>query len=338
MDNDFTDQTLSLLKDGSLSQNENTIRSYKNKKFEFGEYCEMIFGNEKNPQFVTEAKVFGFLNYTAYRRKNTTRHVENDNSPLFDIKDFREVSSQDNDEEKIIGKELLGYDSVNQYFCAIKELSSFQNFNQNSRGLKDDLNSFRVKSLFKKIKSRRETNRKVLYKERLEGDFLPFKMAESIPAIENFMWESNNNTSLYGLGSLRDRFQFLITLGGVTRSESMYKGDISDLCDLKFKSDCEKDSYHILLMRIGTGKTVKEKPIYCKSLRHKDARLCSIGSLGLYLLGRFHYLDELKRIDFMKNSSWFNIKLLVSSRSSKYKSKGPQANGKYNDLHVIKYV
>ena len=53
--------------------------------------------------------------------------------------------------------------------------------------LKDDLNSFRVKSLFNKIKARRETNRKVLYKERLAGDFLPFKMAESIPAIENYM-------------------------------------------------------------------------------------------------------------------------------------------------------
>ena len=147
MDNDFTEQTLSLLKDESLSQNENTKRSYKNKKKEFEEFCEMIFGNDKNPKFVTEAKVFGFLNYTAYRKKKSTRHCENDNSPLFDIKDFREVSSQDNDEEKIIGQQLLGYDSVNTYFCAIKELSSFQNFNQNSRGLKDDLNSFREKIL-----------------------------------------------------------------------------------------------------------------------------------------------------------------------------------------------
>ena len=42
MDNDFTDHTLSLLKDGSMSQTENTIRSYKNKKIEFGEFCEMI--------------------------------------------------------------------------------------------------------------------------------------------------------------------------------------------------------------------------------------------------------------------------------------------------------
>ena len=85
-----------------------------------------------------------------------------------------EVTSQDNDEERIIGKVLLGYDMVNSYFYTIKELSSFQNFNQNSRRLKDDLNSFRVKSLFNKIKVRRETSRKVVFKERLARELLPF--------------------------------------------------------------------------------------------------------------------------------------------------------------------
>ena len=85
MDNNFTEQTLTLLKDGSLSQNENTKRSYKNKKIEFGEYCKIIFCNDKNPIFVIEARVFGFLNYTTYRTKKSTRHCENNNTPLFDI-------------------------------------------------------------------------------------------------------------------------------------------------------------------------------------------------------------------------------------------------------------
>ena len=68
----------------------------------------------------------------------------------------------------------MGYDIVNLYFCVIKYLSSFQNFNQNTRRPKNDLNSFRVKSLFIKTKSRRETNRKVFLKERLAGELLPF--------------------------------------------------------------------------------------------------------------------------------------------------------------------
>ena len=100
-------------------------------------------------------------------------------------------------------------------FCAIKELSSFQNFDKNKKGLKDNLNSFRVKSLFNKIKSRRETNRKNIFKERSEG-FFSSKMAELISAIENYMWKSNSVTPLFGLGYLRERFQFLITLGGCT--------------------------------------------------------------------------------------------------------------------------
>ena len=114
------------------------------------------------------------------------------------------VTSQDNDEDTIMVKVLLEYDIVNSYFCVIKQLSSFQNFNQNTRRPKNDLNLFRVKSLFNKAKSRRETNRKVLLKERLAGGFLPFKMAASISAIEDYMWKSNNTISLYGLRSLHD--------------------------------------------------------------------------------------------------------------------------------------
>ena len=146
----------------------------KSKKIEFGRYSKTIFANDNNPEFVTEAKLFGLLNYTVYRTRNPTWHDDNEDISQFYLKDFLEVTSQDNDEERIIGKVLLGYDMVNSYFYTIKELSSFQNFNQNSRRLKDDLNSFRVKSLFNKIKVRRETSRKVVFKERLARELLPF--------------------------------------------------------------------------------------------------------------------------------------------------------------------
>ena len=84
----------------------------------------------------------------------------------------------------------------------------------------------------------------------------------------------------------------------MTPIESIYKADLSDLCDLKFHAKLENDKYHILIMRIGASKTVKDKHFFCKTLRHQDAQLCSIGILGLYLLGRFHYHDELKKFDF----------------------------------------
>ena len=76
------------MKDGSLSQNENTKRSYKSKKIEFDQYYKIIFAKDKNPEFVTKAKLFGFLNYTAYRTRKQTRHGENEDISQFDLQKF----------------------------------------------------------------------------------------------------------------------------------------------------------------------------------------------------------------------------------------------------------
>ena len=67
-------------------------------------------------------------------------------------------------------------------------------------------------------------------------------------------------------------------------------------------------------MRIGSGKTVLcDNPIYTRGLRHRDARLCHIGSLGLWLMARFHVFNEMEGIAFTDNKSWFNIKLIIST-------------------------
>ena len=173
-------------------------------------------------------------------------------------------------------------------------------------------------------KNLRESNRKDLFKKLLEGDFSYFRMANSIPKIEDYMRNNNNYISLFGLVSLHNRFWFLTTLGGVTRSESIFKADFIDLCDLKIHANYEKDPYHILLIIIGEYKTVKDKPIYCKSLRRRDPWLYSIGSWGLYHLERFHYFNEWKKLDFSNSNFWFNIKLLISSKAT-----SSQSNGKY---------
>ena len=45
-------------------------------------------------------------------------------------------------------------------------------------------------------------------------------------------------------------------------------------------------------------------------MRHRDPELCSIGSLGLYLLARFELTDETEYMDFGENKTWFNRKSL----------------------------
>ena len=77
-------------------------------------------------------------------------------------------------------------------------------------------------------------------------------------------------------------FIFLFTFGAFIHSESIFKADSSDLMDFTYHHENEPDLYHVLIMRIGFGETVKdEKPIYARGIRHRDARLCHIGALGL---------------------------------------------------------
>ena len=91
--------------------------------------------------------------------------------------------------------------------------------------------------------------------------------------------------------------------------------------DFTFQQENEPDPYHVLVMRIGFGKTVRgDKPIYAKGLRHKDARLCHIGALGLWLMARFHIYNEMERVDFTDNKSWFNMKLMISTHDNSVNS------------------
>ena len=67
--------------------------------------------------------------------------------------------------------------------------------------------------------------------------------------------------------SIRDRFQFLMTLSSCLRSKPMYKADLSDLCDLVYHQKSERSLYQILIMRIGEGKTVHDKNIFERVMR-----------------------------------------------------------------------
>ena len=93
-------------------------------------------------------------------------------------------------------------------------------------------------------------------------------------------------------------------------SDSIYLADLSDICDFQFHQNREPDPYHICILRVGEGKTVKHKAEFGKMMRHQHVEMCAIGALGFWLLARFDITDEIKRIDFSVKTSWFNIKLL----------------------------
>ena len=110
-----------------------------------------------------------------------------------------------------------------------------------------------------------------------------------------------------------------MTLSAVMRSDSIYKADLCDLCDFSFTQPGEHSPYHVMILRDGLGKSVKDKPQFGKVMRHRVAELCPIGALGLYLLARFELTKEPQEFDFLTNSSWFNHKLLISPQVKKEK-------------------
>ena len=152
------------------------------------------------------------------------------------------------------------------------------------------------------------------------------------------MWNYSCKTASFSASSLRDRFQYLFSLNGVLRMESLYLADLSDLCDFIFHQKQEKDPYQCLILRIGTGKASQRRTIFGRAMRHIDARLCPMGALAFYLHIRFHVTKEYEEFDFGDNSSWFNRKLIraMPHGNSKKKDKGRWRNRKQS-MNLSKY-
>ena len=72
----------------------------------------------------------------------------------------------------------------------------------------------------------------------------------------------------------------------------------------------ELDSYNILMLRVGSGKTNKSKVVFGSFVRHIDPSRCGFGTLASYLLCRFNLTQEHLQMDLSDNEIWFNRKLL----------------------------
>lgn len=109
---------------------------------------------------------------------------------------------------------------------------------------------------------------------------------------------------------------FLFTLSGVLRMESLNSAELSDCFLIRGKNKAkDPQEWDCFVMQLLDGKTNNGKVFYGRSMRHKDVRLCPISALGFYLLSRFKLSCEFdgdRCPDFTDNSSWYDIKLLIS--------------------------
>ena len=328
------------------SKPKNTKRAYQPRITEFKQFCESVYAEEANPFIVTEEKAYGFISYNAHRAKveNKNRKSTTDNSvQRFERADYDKVMNliaSFNHEEHNWDHfgDVLEFDSVNIYLCAVKTLMARQR-DEGINSLQNwDLMTERMKLLLILVTERREKVSKALFKERATGDFEPFRMASELAKIEEFMWEYSCKTATFSASSMRDRFQYLMTLNGVLRMESMYIADLSDLCDFIFHQKDELDPYQCLIMRIGTGKANKSRVIFGRAMRHTDPRLCAMGGLAFYLHIRFLVTKEYEEFDFCDNSTWFNRKLIRSMPKKKPKTKRKRTEAEQKALDQLEEV
>lgn len=97
---------------------------------------------------------------------------------------------------------------------------------------KEQLRSNRVIALLNQCKKRKKHVKAMSYQEKVESSFAPFMLVQEVPRIEESLFNSSSHLPRFALASLRNRYVFLQTVFGILRGESIFKCDLSDLCDL----------------------------------------------------------------------------------------------------------
>lgn len=122
-------------------------------------------------------------------------------------------------------------------------------------------------------------------------------------------------TALTTFVPLRNRFCFLFSKSGILRCESLFNAELSDTFFVSNQGKLDVHKWDALVMTIFNGKTNKDgAKVYGRVMRARLVDQCAIGAYGFYLLARFEISKEFEEgtpIDFTRNKSWYDIKMLV---------------------------
>lgn len=111
----------------------NTAIAYEPKSLEFRNFCRAHYTDRHmDPAFietVTEEKLYGFLFYQSYREPKNRGKRRVGEEPraagYFDYSDFKRILALESQELSNMGN-VVGYDVVNQYMCAILKMWEYQ--------------------------------------------------------------------------------------------------------------------------------------------------------------------------------------------------------------------
>ena len=187
-----------------------------------------------------------------------------------------------------------------------------------------------MKNLFNVVSERKKVVKKLQHAEKIDSEDSPFQNFQEVPVIaRDYLLQGIGATCRTIFTSLRNRFAFLSNFASILRNESQHLADLSDTRCFLIKREGDHDPILIKLMKIATGKTVKQDgpSQFGRAIRHKDPFLCPIGAEAMYLFYRFEQthewywdgysdcVDDFHVPEMTDNSAWFDVKLLVEHSS-----------------------
>jgi hypothetical protein len=229
-------------------------------------------------------------------------------SELFDLADYVKINT--NHDYK--NHRINGWSSFKAYLNALTYLLDHQKYTGHDSLPYGSLRkNGDMKKLMDVVKTRHTTVAKSNFDDSIKNASMRFQIVEIIPQIGEGLWNRNGRAKQWHVASLRDRYFFLFTKGGLVCGESPIRAELSDMFSIVKKDEGPPGhDAHIIIMQILEGKTNAGKIVWGCVMGHKHVNMCLIGALGFYLMERFDMTGE--KFDLSYNSSWFNRKLLVS--------------------------
>ena len=257
----FVQQARQVLVDDTAGTPENTLRAYDNKTKEYLEFCRHAYGNNTDvlaglsPYTITEEKFFGFMYYQSRRAKKSggCRKIVK-----FNTADYDHYMTNTG----AISQTPCGYSVLNQYRSSLLKLYQTQIDNGANNATKTMLMSDRIKTLLDNVKKRKITIAKENFEEKITHEFAPYATIAELPRLEEHLFNRHSLSVTFMFSSLRDRFCLLMTTNAILRGESLFKCDLSDLCDLQFTPNDSDRPVLVHVMRVSTGKTNCLKVLY----------------------------------------------------------------------------
>ena len=307
---------------------ENSSKALEPKKEEWLQYCDKIFPHDPYQYLVTSNKAYRFMCYQMFRESKPRggKRIQLKDSIYFDIEDYNKVMKQFYSKDQAGGVSTwpkpsnpVGYSVWMQYKVALKEIFKEQQstYQASITNAWEHVWTSNFDKIRDHVKTRKQKIKKENYMEKIDGEFAPYAIVEHYGAIEDKLYSNTINSigERSICASLRHRFCFLYLTSGILRGESVYQADLSDFQGITMAANAgDLHPLYIMIMQIPFGKTNRGYVRYGRATRHRDVRLCCIGSLSFYLNFRFFSTKEFEKFTtdtWCNNRAWFDIKLLV---------------------------